>query len=281
MASGGFISDYLNDTMFYGLHELLGNDVTDSTQILHLYKEYEGRIDKRLLWGGMTTFWLIDEDTKNRENILDKIKDKYYDYIIYGNCQRCLNYYEIVSQIYDNKKVILLDGNDQLELHPLHEKHPYFKRENYNSISSNILPVAFSLPTCKLRNKKDFLNKTFDFATLIPGVKETYIYTNEQDYYNDYAMSYFGITHKKAGWDCMRHYEILGNYCAPYFPDVLDCPENIMVNWNKKIQKELNNLVDNAFHEEKYFRLLDEMYNWFCDNNTSMNEAKKLLEKIS
>jgi len=279
-SSGGWISDYLNDTIFYGLHEILEDNVVDSTQIIHLYKEHKGKIDPRVLWGGMTTFWLIEKDTKDRENIIDKIKDKYYDFIIYGNCQRCLDYYDIVNKIYDPKKVIMLDGNDENHLHPLHEIHPYFKRENYYSINSNIFPLSFSLPTPKLRIKDNFLLKTFDFATVIPGVKETYIYKNEQEYYDDYSMSYFGITHKKAGWDCMRHYEILGNYCAPYFPDIKDCPENIMVSWNKKLQIEINNLVDNGFHEEKYFRLLNEMYGWFLENNTTKQEAKKILEKI-
>jgi len=134
-SSGGWISDYLNDTIFYGLHEILEDNVVDSTQIIHLYKEHKGKIDPRVLWGGMTTFWLIEKDTKDRENIIDKIKDKYYDFIIYGNCQRCLDYYDIVNKIYDPKKVIMLDGNDENHLHPLHEIHPYFKRENYYSIN--------------------------------------------------------------------------------------------------------------------------------------------------
>ena len=37
-ASGGFINDYQNDLVFYGLRELFGDDVVDSTQIISLYK---------------------------------------------------------------------------------------------------------------------------------------------------------------------------------------------------------------------------------------------------
>ena len=37
-ASGGFISDYLNDLTFFGLKELYGDDVIDSTPIISLYK---------------------------------------------------------------------------------------------------------------------------------------------------------------------------------------------------------------------------------------------------
>ena len=39
--NGGFINDYLNDLLFFGLKELFGPDVVDSTPILNLYKECE------------------------------------------------------------------------------------------------------------------------------------------------------------------------------------------------------------------------------------------------
>ena len=37
--SGGFINDYLNDLVFYGLTELDNVEIVDSTPIIHLYKE--------------------------------------------------------------------------------------------------------------------------------------------------------------------------------------------------------------------------------------------------
>jgi hypothetical protein len=78
-ASGGFINDYQNDLVFYGLRELFGDDVVDSTQIISLYKEYEGKIHPQHLWGGMTTFWLIEQNNIDRTNIEEKIKDRFYD----------------------------------------------------------------------------------------------------------------------------------------------------------------------------------------------------------
>jgi hypothetical protein len=32
----------------------------------------------------------------------------------------------------------------------------------------------------------------------------------QAEYKRDYRKAYFGLTRKKEGWDCMRHYEILG-----------------------------------------------------------------------
>ena len=107
MASGGFINDYQNDLLFYGLRELFGDNVVDSTQIISLYKEYEDKIPKQHLWGGMTAFWLIGENNIDRSNIEEKIKDRYYDLIIYGAINRCTQYYDLVSKIY-NKVAVLL-----------------------------------------------------------------------------------------------------------------------------------------------------------------------------
>jgi len=271
--SGGFISDYQNDLVFYGLRELFGDDVVDSTQIISLYKEYEGKIPSQHLWGGMTTFWLIGDNNIDRNNIEEKIKDRYYDLIIYGAIKRCKQYYNIVSKYYPPNKIILIDGNDEVELDSLYEKHLYFKRELIMD-HPNLLPITFGIPTCKLTipNK----NKTQEYATCIPGQPETYIFKTEQSYYEDYQKSYYGVTMKKAGWDCMRHYEILGNYCMPYFIGLEDCPKNILANLPKELLLEGRELANN-FDSEKYFVILDELFNYTKNNLTTKNLAKYIL----
>jgi len=231
-ASGGFINDYQNDLLFYGLRELYGDDVVDSTQILSLYKEYEGKINPQHLWGGMTSFWLIGDNNIDRTNIEDKIKDKYYDLIIYGAIKRCKNYYNLVSKVYPANKIILIDGNDEAELDPLYTKHLYFKRELQNN-HPNLLPITFAIPTDKLAQPNK--NKTQEYATCIPGQPETYIFKDEKPYYEDYQKSFYGVTMKKAGWDCMRHYEILANNCVPYFIDLHECPKNTLTNLPKEL----------------------------------------------
>ena len=107
--SGGFINDYLNDLLFYGLTELENIEVVDSTPIIHLYKENQYKIPIQHLWGkGFSSTYLIDKDNVNRDNIEEKIKDKYFDLIIYGSINRCLDYYDIVSKIYPSNKVTTL-----------------------------------------------------------------------------------------------------------------------------------------------------------------------------
>jgi hypothetical protein len=276
-ASGGFISDYQNDLVFYGLRELFGDDVVDSTQIVSLYKEYEGKIPSQHLWGGMTTFWLIGDNNIDRTNIEEKIKDQYYDLIIYGAIKRCKDYYDLVSKHYPANKVILIDGNDETELDPLYQKHLYFKRELIED-HKNLLPITFGIPTSKLAIPG--MNKTQEYATCVPGQPETYVFKSEQPYYEDYQKSYYGVTMKKAGWDCMRHYEILGNNCIPYFVGLEDCPKNTLANLPKELLLEAKDLAGN-FDEQKYFLILNELFDYTKNNLTTQNIAKYVIERAS
>jgi len=275
-ASGGFINDYQNDLIFYGLRELFGDSVIDSTQIIFLYKEYENKIHPQHLWGGMTTFWLIGENNIDRSNIEEKIKDKYYDLIIYGSIKRCKNYYDLVSKIYPPNKIILIDGNDEPELDPLFEKHLCFKRELQHK-HSNLLPITFGIPTCKLANPNQTKNQ--EYATCIPGQPETYIFKDEKSYYKDYQKSYYGVTMKKTGWDCMRHYEILGNYCMPYFIGLEDCPKNTLVNFPKELLLEGRELANN-FDEQKYFSILNELFDYTKNHLTTKQLAQYVLNYV-
>jgi len=275
-ASGGFINDYQNDLVFYGLRELFGDDVVDSTQIVSLYKEYEGKIPSQHLWGGMTVFWLIGENNIDRTNIEEKIKDRYYDLIIYGAIKRCKQYYDLVVQHYPLNKIILIDGNDEPELDPLYTKHLYFKRELQES-HPNLIPITFGIPTCKLANPNK--NKIQEYATCVPGKPETYIFGNEKAYYEDYQKSYYGITMKKGGWDCMRHYEILGNYCIPYFIGLEDCPKNTLANLPKDLLLEGKELINN-FDEQKYFSILDELFDYTKNNLTTKQLAQYILNHV-
>ena len=98
-----------------------------------------------------------------------------------------------------------------------------------------IHPISFSIPECYIISKPN--EKKKQIAKLIPGDRSTYIFTNQEEYYKEYQSSIFGITCKKGGWDCMRHYEILANGCIPKFEDLDDCPSTIMTHFPKELVK--------------------------------------------
>jgi len=119
---------------------------------------------------------------------------------------------------------------------------------NRESCQKNkIYPISFSIPSEKIVT--NIPEKTKLLATIIPGKPETYIYGNSEiDYYMDYRRSIFGMTTKKAGWDCMRHYEIMANGCIPYFPDIMNCPIETMTTFPKDLIMEGNRLYEKYTH---------------------------------
>jgi hypothetical protein len=148
-----------------------------------------------------------------------------------------------------------------------------------------IHPIGFSIPKEKL--VQSIPKKTTILATSIPGQLDTYIFNKEEDYYNDYKQSIFAITTKKAGWDCMRHYEILANGCIPFFPTIEKCPRNTMGLWPKNLLVEANRLYNklgnNVSHKneihKRYVNKLKTMGVDECDPKI-LNECTLLITKL-
>jgi len=120
-------------------------------------------------------------------------------------------------------------------------------------------PITFSIPKEKISENNNV--KTKILSNLIPGDNSTYIYNTEEEYYNEYKKSYFAITKKKAGWDCMRHYEILANGCIPYFIDIEECPTNTMYLLPKDLFIKANMLYDDKFKNKNITEITEEEIN--------------------
>ena len=135
-------------------------------------------------------------------------------------------------------------------------------------------PISFGIPESQLI--KEPPNKQKIFADIIPGRTETYMYDNEKDYYNDYAISYYGMTWKKAQWNCMRHYEILANKCIPYFPDINDCPPLTMVNFPKEVIKETNKYARRHEIHPFYNEINEYLFDYTKNNLTTKMIVKKM-----
>jgi hypothetical protein len=94
-------------------------------------------------------------------------------------------------------------------------------------------PISFSIPEEHIVSAVPA--KTRAIAYISPHDRSTYIYKDQASYYKGYQDSWFGSTMKKAGWDCMRHYEILANGCIPFFVDIKSCPASIMTTFPKQL----------------------------------------------
>lgn len=151
----------------------------------------------------------------------------------------------------------------------------------YNT-SMVVHPISFSIPEEKIVDLKQVLpNKTKLLANIVPGNLSTYVYNNEKDYYEDYQKSYFALTKKKAGWDCLRHYEILANGCIPLFDKIENIPSNTMVHFPKEILKQVYaEDLYNKFNLDIYTYFANLLHKWTVDHLTTSAMARYVLNVI-
>lgn len=147
--------------------------------------------------------------------------------------------------------------------------------------------IQFSISETKVVNT--IPSKTRNFAYIVPGKLETYIYDNEHDYYKGYQESYYAVTCKKAGWDCMRHYEILANGCIPYFTDIDQCPDETMPFLPKDLIREAMHLegvsylhIDHSkFNKKRYYEILNQLLEHTRAHLTSRKMAEYVLNSVN
>lgn len=266
--------DYQCDCIMHGLYQLFGPDLTHTDDYHLMYKEHTNpEILKNISGRGFTIWGNLPKYINDNSDIEQKIKNKLFDFIIYGSIRRHAKYLDLVLENYPKNKIALIDGEDDTLLIDT-KGISLFKRELITK-TQNIHPISFSIPFEKIVKNTHDIFKTKKIANYIPASPGTgYIYNNENEYYNDYRTSFFARTHKKGGWDCMRHYEILANYCLPHFPDLNYCPDNTMVNFPKTMIYKANNLYDKDQHEsDEYIELLKTVFDYTKTNLTTKQSA--------
>ena len=106
-------------------------------------------------------------------------------------------------------------------------------------------PIGFSIPPEYVRAVVPAKGQAL--ATVIPGAHDTYKFLPtpdatpneltalERGYYADMERAYFGLTWKKAGWDCLRHLELLAAGCVPLFTDIGAAPAGAVAFLPKRV----------------------------------------------
>lgn len=267
--SNGEGVDYQCDCVFHGLNSIEGINVYILNDYQHMFDNNSIDFLSRQYGMGFTITNRVSIN-KRRIHTLDEatenIRMKFYDVIIFGSIERCNLLLDIVLLYYSKNRIIFIDGEDEdfsvkiihrmkgrIKAPIFYEKYKkraadlskkgiYFKRELRVKERKTFFPISFAIPSQNVIEAVP--EKSILLAKIIPGKLDTYIYNKEEDYYNGYKRAWFGMTIKKAGWDCMRHYEILANGCIPYFPDLDDCPFTTMHTFPKNIIIETNRLYE-------------------------------------
>lgn len=223
--SSAAMPDYQCDMLFHGFRALFGDDVVDVNRLWYMYAGSFAADppSRHALYGkGFTLYGLVGDDNVDRTDIPAKIRTRYFDLIVYGSVRRAHPFLLEVMEHYDRTDIVFIDGEDLSHVSDVIRRCGlYFKRELYEDLRW-VYPVQFCIP--EERIVADPPEKSRVLAHIDPRDRSTYIYDTEEDYYADYRRSLFGVTTKKAGWDCLRHYEIMANGAVPHFPDLADCP---------------------------------------------------------
>ena len=279
--------EYLDDCVLHGLRSLFGTDVVEYPRMWHMYANEFGTGKQELTSiaaRGFTLYGMLDDTKVDRTDLKDKIRLGYFDLIIMHSWYPS-ELYPIISQYTPSSKLVWLDGRDeQLILTPYVGYGHYFKRELATN-ESNVRPISFAIPIEKLRKP---VEKIQPVAHCVAGDTSTYIYNTEDLYYHQYNEALLGVTMKKQGWDCLRHYEILASNCVPWFLNIEQCPQTTCTTLPKQELMQVNQLIDRYGVEalmygqprNQYNDIAEAIRNHFVKYCTTTVLAKYILDSV-
>jgi len=273
--------DYLADSLLVGFRDVHGADCVDWPRKPIMYGDFPS------MYGRGFTVWSkpIPEVPAAARQLKDEV-----DLVIYSCYRRQMpiDWRVLVRNKTKAPRVVYLDGYDDPFIDP--ERRPYFKRE-LMATEPGVLPTGFCVPD-RLVRPLDPSAKTQLHQTHVQDTEFTsetgYKFTEEKDYYDDLARSFFGITMRKGGWDCTRHYEILAAGTVVMFKQYDEkpaacspqCPHFISYKDKKDFMEKANRLVVNGQPTEEYRRILQAQRDWLLANATATARAKQLAGQI-
>ena len=210
---------------------------------------------------------------------------------IFSYYMRLHHHEERVVSLYNTAQYHLHNFPDSIFSDPRHSLSFKIMRDAFlKKINKNVYSIQFCIDETKFRPLQSAKTKKKAFSSFIPGTvkNRNYQYDKEEDYYNEYNQSYYAITLKKAGWDCMRHLEIIAAGAIPYFEDLENCPDNIIQFLPKDSIIQAMNLpgvskgsIDmKKFSTQRYEALRKEIYDDTLFNVSGRALANYVLTKV-
>lgn len=289
--NSGWGADYLADLVKCTLITNPNIEIYCNLIENHLFTDYPP--DKHVYGKGFTTFKKLNPEFKSKVKLVydvdfeELFSQKYFDKIIYTSIRRrsqlaqfrnpdCIaDYFDLVSKYYNKEEIFAFDGEDETYLVDSVVPYvTYFKRELLEKDIDKANSISFTFPSYHQTPNK--IEKEYLLAPCDPRFGASYKYENEEDYYLQYSKALFGFTKKKAGWDCMRHYEILACNCVPYFPNIENKPSTTMKTYPVDLQIRANQLFEkmslftDSFNILEWEKINNEFQTWFQQNSKSV-----------
>ena len=270
--------DYMQDDLYHGLKTVYGTDIESNVNLSYLYSDYDGYTGQ--LYGrGFSYAKNIDPELRvvvNKRQIFERLQSRYYDSVIYLSNRRSMELFDVVVAYLDRHKIALIDGEDDTEVMTV-KGTIQFKRELISDPHPHLFPISFAMPAekiCRISPVKERM-----ISAQVPSSDRKYAFSSEAEYYEEYQSSIYAITHKKTGWDCKRHYEIMANHCIPLFEGIADCPENIMTTLPKKyLARIAKNHHKAGESTEREWRLF--LVEWLWQNCTTASLAEYVVDRL-
>ncbi len=281
--------DYLADLVNY--YFLTNNyDLYTNHSLDFLFDDYK---HKNKLYGkGFTLYGKVDNSIRSKQKV-KSLNDLFssigeFDLIIFTSIHRNFKsrplkkIFKELNSVSKNLNLITLDGEDFTQIDEFSAKNSnYYKRElikKYNNLAN---PISFTFPDERNIQTFNLESKTQLLSPMDPRFKNSYIYVNEAEYFEQYQRSIFGVTTKKAGWDCMRHYEILSTGTLLFFPTIEDKPTLTMSTFPTELQIEINQLFLKLLSDSKNFDSLEKIRLDYPSKNYISRGVKKTKRNLS
>jgi len=284
-----------------GLRQLLGNNCVDYPRKKILYHEWDN-VDKDSLHG--KGFSILHEPIKDIPDDCRDLTNQTFDVILYGTS---FNYgMTDIPELEAKCKVkFYIDGNDLIG----HAPNGKYLNYNNNRVIGNQTSPAFKTQLLKLEPNLhtfgvavpesrildiDFSKKCKLFQKSYPREalfepkevnRSHYYFTDEEEYYDDMARSWFGLTCIRGGWDAIRNYEIIAAGTLLLFRDYkfkppFCSPVNLpTLSYSSK--EELDELTKYLVKDNKptheYIDLLNLQRQWLLETATTEARAKQII----
>ena len=233
--------DYLADMIMLDLIGIDGINIFTNKIPEYLFDDY---LEKDNLYGkGFTLYCKVPAVDKAKINLIASCRNE-PDLIIYASVRRYFDS-NFLNEYIGTCPIHVVDGEDDQHIAQplLKEGITYHKRELIKNSNPYIVPISFKIPKV-IQNLTSFdqQNKKLFLAGIHPSLRVTYTFSDEASYYSHYSSSLFAITGRKAGWDCLRHYEIIMSGCVPVFLEIDSKPNLTMQRWPRKLQLAANSI---------------------------------------
>ena len=298
--------DHLENSILHGLRTLMGPSCIDFPRKKVMYHDWSHTPKESLHGRGFTLYTTPLQDINQKDRSLEGV-----DAILYGvsNIYGETNYPEI-DKLVPPENIFYLDGHDLYgeapnkalvdgELIIVNQKNNCFKRELIIE-DPCVWPTGFGIPKDHIRGfdfaqKKQLHQKTAPDDALFKSIQDVgggashHVFTNEEEYYDDLASSWFGLTCKKGGWDCLRVYETLAAGSLLLFKDYHSkpplCSPQGLPCFSYSSAEELENLFNSLIIQGKptkeYIEMLLLQRQWLWRHGTTEARALHILRTIN